>query len=370
MKRLFLLFFTVILLLAQTSCIKGGDIFNKSALSPQDKIGDSFEKLMKAVKERNAEKVKILFSENLQDLESFNNDVNEFIDFIEGDIFSYTSIDEGGFGLSGNIDYGKRIKVAECCFTVRTTKNKYHIAISECIEDDYDSKNIGVESVYIIDSKNWYEEGLYRGDGKWTKGINIVRDVDLGEQRPLKSVLTREYDLESLKGYFEERQMDWLEFFQNDVRKIYYEDVNKDYPIEAIRPGGVSAYKVSQGGYYYVFWSDASADDTAETDDLWMYYSVYLPSSEPFVDYDILKTGISTAEDVKKLSPSFEMYYTEFGGLYSYIYLNKEEILEIEYQIRGEGKSYKDLIVDNIMVISRTGSNSHFASVNSTDLPY
>ena len=60
-------------------------------------------------------------------------------------------------------------------FSVETESRKYYLAIRECIDDDFDNKNIGVVSIYIIDAENWKEDYLYRGDGKWSQGINIMQ---------------------------------------------------------------------------------------------------------------------------------------------------------------------------------------------------
>ena len=51
---------------------------------------------------------------------------------------------------------------------------KYYIAIRECTKDDFDNNNVGVISIYIIKSEDWDEDYIYRGDGKWTPGINIM----------------------------------------------------------------------------------------------------------------------------------------------------------------------------------------------------
>ena len=60
-----------------------------------------------------------------------------------------------------------------------TTKKTYHIAIYQCIRDDSNENNVGIISIYIIDSKYYNEPYVYRGDGNWTPGINIVEKSDI-----------------------------------------------------------------------------------------------------------------------------------------------------------------------------------------------
>ena len=63
---------------------------------------------------------------------------------------------------------------AYIAFYLETSAQKYYIAIRECTKDDFDNNNVGVISIYIIKSDDWDEDYIYRGDGKWTPGINIM----------------------------------------------------------------------------------------------------------------------------------------------------------------------------------------------------
>ena len=68
---------------------------------------------------------------------------------------------------------GKKRKEIQSAFCINTTESTYYIAIKECILDEFDDSNVGVVSIYIIESKNWIDDCVYRGDGKWIPGINI-----------------------------------------------------------------------------------------------------------------------------------------------------------------------------------------------------
>ena len=65
-------------------------------------------------------------------------------------------------------------KIIQSAFYLETSARKYYIAIRECTKDDFDNNNVGVISIYIIKSEDWDEDYIYRGDGKWTPGINIM----------------------------------------------------------------------------------------------------------------------------------------------------------------------------------------------------
>ena len=98
----------------------------------------------------------------------------KFFAFIHGDIVAFSSASEAGVGTDYRIESGKKRKEIQSAFCISTTENTYYIAIKECIKDEFDDNNIGIMSIYIIESNNWTENYVYRGDGKWIPGINIV----------------------------------------------------------------------------------------------------------------------------------------------------------------------------------------------------
>ena len=103
--------------------------------------------------------------------------------------------------------------------------------------------------------------------------------------------------------------------------------------------------------------------------DLFVYFTAYLPSTKDLSIFDSLKVGISTAEDVKMIDPSFELMFLRSSGIFSYSFLNDEDLLEIEYISEDEVDGYDDLIVKEIKVISRKDAPSRYSSILSMDLP-
>ena len=133
----------------------------------------TFGHLIDAIKSKDVFKIIDLFSRTVQSKVGFEKKADELIEFIQGDIVAYSSADETGVGADVEIQKEKERKEIQSAFSITTTANKYHIAIRECTKNDMDHNNIGVLSIYIIEDGKWVENYVYRGDGKWTPGINI-----------------------------------------------------------------------------------------------------------------------------------------------------------------------------------------------------
>lgn len=193
---------------------------------------------------------------------------------------------------------------------------------------------------------------------------------EMNEILTLDSVLTKEYDLSNLKNYFEGRNANEIAAFGGESQNLHFNDVNNCFPVEVIRPEGYSVYAVSQGGYYYVFWSKFNTNyDNLINDNAFVYFTAYLPSSKDLSAFESLKVGVSTAEDVKAIDSSFELSFLMSSGIFSYSFLNDENILEIEYAVQKECNEYDDLIVKKITVIPRKSAPSRYSSILSKDLP-
>ncbi len=139
-----------------------------------EKIADAtFNEIIDAIKHRDDLKITAMFSKAIQDENSLSQDTLRLIDFIHGDINMVSSASEVGVGIDYETNNGKKRAEIQSSFCVVTTETKYYIAIKECVRDDFNSDNEGIVSIYIIESSNWTEDYVYRGDGKWSRGINI-----------------------------------------------------------------------------------------------------------------------------------------------------------------------------------------------------
>lgn len=136
---------------------------------------NTFEKIIDSVKQKDAAQLTALFSKTAHDESAdLEADAEKFIEFIEGDIVSFSGSREGGVSAYGKTDHGKTLKIIQPTTIIETSEQKYHVAMKECTIDEFNSDNVGVMSIYIIKDEDWKETCVYRGDAKWELGINIA----------------------------------------------------------------------------------------------------------------------------------------------------------------------------------------------------
>lgn len=185
----------------------------------------------------------------------------------------------------------------------------------------------------------------------------------------LTSILTKEYDLYELQAFFENSDIN--DNFDNESTTLLFSVVNQNYPIEVIRSGGYSVYRVSQGGYFYVFWVKpfiAEVNQLNVPDEPVVYFTAYLSFPIDPAKFDSLRPGISTAEDVKAVDPSFEVSFLVSNGIFSYSFLSDGIILQIEYTYQGEINGYDDLLVKEITAVPRNSVPSRYSTILSKDI--
>lgn len=140
-----------------------------------ERIADAtFNEIIDAINCKDDLKITEMFAKTIQDEENLLQSSLKLIDFIHGDITSISSASEGGVGTDYETNRGKKRKEIQSSFCVVTTEAQYYIAVKECVKDDFNSDNEGIISIYIIESSDWSNDYVYRGDGKWIRGINIV----------------------------------------------------------------------------------------------------------------------------------------------------------------------------------------------------
>lgn len=197
-------------------------------------------------------------------------------------------------------------------------------------------------------------------------------DVNGFEGSPaLQDALTKEYDLHELEEYFKNRNINENIVLNTTAPVLSYSEVDKKYPVEVTRAEGYSVYRVSQGGYFYVFWTEAQGEYMGtENENMYVYFSSYLTSPVNQNDFSILRFGESTAADVKKIDPNMELCFLLSNGTFSYSYLDDTTILQVEYTHEGEINRYDDLIVKNVTVASKSSTPSRYNSILLGDLPW
>ena len=195
MKRIILLFFTLLMLLALSSC----SVIDYP-LSDESRAVVTLEVTVHAVNDNDAEALAYLFSYNVLTEKSDLLDTSkDFIEFVGGEIITYSEPADNGISSYEEFEYGKMRKEIQYSVTVETTAGKFHIAILECVTDDFDEENVGVTSIYIINAENWQNDYVYRGDGNWTPGINIekgeIENEEISNSNYISSVIADPHNL-------------------------------------------------------------------------------------------------------------------------------------------------------------------------------
>ena len=185
----------------------------------------------------------------------------------------------------------------------------------------------------------------------------------------LDNYITAEYEISDLLNYFKDSNTN--EPFNSSRKNLHYSDINERFPVELTRENGYSVYSVKEGGYYYIFWSQQGLDkNNISRKDPFVYFTAYVNSKKDISLFKQLKAGVSTAKDVKKIDPYFELTFLMSRGVFSYSIIDNERILEIEYAENREAKNYSDLIIKKLAVISRDNASSRYGTILSKDLPF
>lgn len=130
------------------------------------------ETIISSLENNDAEAIKNLFSTNaINSDEAFDEKVNQFIAFFEGE---YQSYEDDGVFTHEDVDYGKYIVYHEIPYNVFTTKYVYRIAFKWYSKDDYDRNNLGISSLYVkrVDLNSNLDYS-YLGDISNTLGLHI-----------------------------------------------------------------------------------------------------------------------------------------------------------------------------------------------------
>jgi hypothetical protein len=217
----------------------------------------------------------------------------------------------------------------------------------------------------------------------------VARGFFADNTEPLDRVITCEYSLEELRDYFRETpkaEYDVFNFREDEDRSesgITLEQLDRDLPIECLRFVDMEdhidfyvVYKVKEGGYYYVFWSETfvSGDHSDNPKPGFRYlveYSGYFTSLKQESDFDSLEIGVSTAEDAALIDPAMELGHFTSSRTPSYSLLDDGMIMEICYSRDNMVplKSRKQMVVKSIRVIEKKEADSQLALIRPEDLP-
>ena len=138
---------------------------------------DSFEKIIHALEAHDNVALKSLFSEkSLQEAENMNAAIQDLFESYAGNLLTY----EDGAGpsvyFSNNADgRGFKFRELRSIIHVETSENKYHFAFKEVVLDTEFQNNVGIYSLYIVETDNLNEPidaWLNLEDG-WMPGIHF-----------------------------------------------------------------------------------------------------------------------------------------------------------------------------------------------------
>lgn len=181
MKKAIKLSILLIVSILLTSC---GYSFNKfyPALSElgiyksnEDKIKDKFEELITAIDEENSETICSLFSESTKNYvgDSFEDSVNELIQYCEGDLQSWEQEFSSTYTAEGLGDH--KYRLMEDSFKVITTEHKLQFYMKWTELDRENPSEVGINFLYVTIS-NDEEFNQYYGGAAYSKkapGIHV-----------------------------------------------------------------------------------------------------------------------------------------------------------------------------------------------------
>lgn len=132
----------------------------------------NFLSLVNAILSEDKSAVKDLFAnDSIQNDPDFDSSLDELIDYCKGEMVSYTN---QGCAEGEDKFFIATKKYATSGYVLNTDSGIYHFHISECIYDNMNPGNIGINSLYIINDDDYpLKDMWYQGDYKNTDGINI-----------------------------------------------------------------------------------------------------------------------------------------------------------------------------------------------------
>ena len=196
---------------------------------------------------------------------------------------------------------------------------------------------------------------------------------------PLADLLDESYTLSALEDFFQISIFKDSKLFALDnigrTSERSWDEVHSSFPIKCLRYNNnihYSVYKVTEGGYYYVFWNvplkkDMLIEPAEETNTIQVQATLYLNNLPSIQSFKALKKNRSTAEDVCSIDPFMEMNFLS-SLVSSYTRIDDNRIIEVRYTGTNL-KGLNDLIVKNIYICYTNSSNAYSAAILPEDLP-
>ena len=200
-----------------------------------------------------------------------------------------------------------------------------------------------------------------------------IQGYVINNHRDLGDIIFTSYDIVELDAYFlyvNSLRYDYTKTEEETPHHYTIDDVNKQFPIECLRSNGnalYSVYKVEQGGYYYVFWSNATSIED-NTVSLIANFVTYISEQKEYEDFSEIVVGVSTANDVKSIDRYFEFVDFMSHSTLSYS-LTPKGLVEIKYDINTDADSLDSYVVSSVNVVNRDSTVSCIAYILDKDIP-
>lgn len=181
-----------------------------------------------------------------------------------------------------------------------------------------------------------------------------------------------EYSITELEDFFGELPLEEQQIYNKDGARwitqtetlekfpAEYSGKPRDWPINSSFDYVI--YKVKEGGYYYVFFSGVTPEET------YVGFTAHLTKLCKKSDFRSIKAGKSTAADVAKIDPAMEMTFMMSSGIYSTSLLEGGKVFFVKYKHSDKGYTSR-----NDLVVEKTFVNEDFAGcwsgVSLEDLP-
>ena len=175
------------------------------------------------------------------------------------------------------------------------------------------------------------------------------------------------YSLAELTDFFGDYDNVNDYYYSDHAKHITLEQANEAFPIEVLRSGKYAVYRVTEGGYFFVFfhWKllVADLDKYDPSDDPWgrweeapVYeadFCLYLDVLPGIELFSSIEPGVSTGQDVLNVDNRtvFGLFLSSYT--YSHTLLSDGSILEIIYQDHDDLETenyYQTLTVDTMRV--------------------
>ena len=163
MKKMFLFIIFITLMFIMASCkLQGGENVHDDHIKCDNLMTDLVSKL----NGKDAQSAKTFFSSRLYEMETFDSDLNDLIDYYSGEL-----IELNGMVTTGEYSNNYYEKHHELEYAVVCDNDIFRFRLFYVEKDSRDSKNVGINYLYVLKkSEDEYPDlryfgGLYPKDG-------------------------------------------------------------------------------------------------------------------------------------------------------------------------------------------------------------